>query len=326
MNVRVLSASDVAKALPMREAIEAMREAFASLAAGEAIVPERARIDVAEPPGTALFMPAYSAKAGAVTVKTVSLFPQNRERGLPLISGLVCVFDGETGSPRALLEAASLTAIRTGAVSGLATDLLASPDAETAAVFGAGTQGRTQLQAVCAVRPIRRAWVYDVSPAAAERFAREMAESLSIDVQVADCPTCALKESRIVCTATVSDRPVFADDAVLPGVHINAVGSYKRTVQEIPDETVARSWVVVDHRPAAMAEAGDILGPLDRKRITPDHIRAELGELVRGSVSPPGNGAVTLFKSVGVAVQDLFAAVVALRNAERMNLGTTISL
>ncbi len=325
--ILVLSSHDLRAALPMPDAVAAMRTAFAALARGEAVMPERLHIDVETPPGTALFMPCSLQTRGVMGIKTVTLFPENRGKGLPLLQGIYTLFDATTGSPVAMMDAAALTALRTGAVSGLATDILARPDASTAAVFGAGVQGRTQLAAVRAVRDIARAYVYDPSTEAARCFASEMAELLGIAIQPAASPADAVRDADVICAATVSESPVFDHGDLKSGVHINAVGSYKPHVQEIPAQTVANSLLVVDHRESALSETGDLIIPIESGLITADHIHAELGELVLGNAS--GRAApeeITLFKSVGVAVQDLIAAHTAMENARTAGAGQSVAL
>lgn len=325
--LRFLSGRDVAQALPMKEAVGVMKEAFRQLSAGEVVLPPRTHIEAAQPPGDVLFMPCYSPAAHRIGVKVVTLFGGNAALGLPRIQAIMVVLDAATGSPLAVMDAAALTAIRTGAASGAATDILARPQAAACAVFGAGPQAKTQLEAVCAVRPIRRAAVFDVTAEKAEAFAREMSAVLKIPVEPAPSPSDALAGADVVCTATVSSRPVFADGDLAPGVHVNAVGSYKPSVREIPGETVRRARVVVDHLAAALAEAGDLLIPMGQGLIGKEHIYAELGEIIggrkKGRESPDQ---VTLFKSVGVAVQDLAAADRALANAQRLNIGTELAL
>jgi ornithine cyclodeaminase/alanine dehydrogenase-like protein (mu-crystallin family) len=321
--LRFLSGRDVAQALPMREAIEAMREAFRQLAAGQVVLPPRTHIASTAPRGDALFMPSSLPADGRMGIKVVTIFGGNAAQGLPVIQAIMLVLDAATGSPLAVMDGTTLTAIRTGATSGLATELLARPDASVAALFGAGPQARTQLEAVCAVRPIREARVFDADAERATRLAREMAEQLGIPVTAAQSPADALAGAQVVCTATTSPVPVFADGDLAPGVHINAIGSYRPTVREIPGETVRRARVVVDHLPAALAEAGDLLIPMEEGLIGRDHVAAELGDIVLGR--KPGRLApdeTTLFKSVGLAVQDLAAAVRVLANAERLGLGS----
>ncbi len=311
----------------MRNAIAAMRSAMASLSAGECIVPERAHIDVPEHAGVALFMPSCMPCEKRMAVKVITLFDRNPERGLPRIQAVLLLFDASNGAPLAMMDGATLTAIRTGAGSGLATDLLARSDARTAAVFGSGPQARTQLEAVCCVRPILSARVFDPNGEAAASFAREMADRLAIPVAVSEGPREALDCADVVCTATISHTPVFDDADLLPGTHINAIGSYKPHVQEIPSATVSRARVVVDFRAGALTEPGDLLIPIAQGLFAPERIHAELGELVLGRKTGRLNEEeVTLYKSVGVAVQDLAAATSAVEEARRLGLGTEVSL
>ncbi len=317
-----LSSADVRRALPMSDAIEAMKQAFAELSAGNAIVPQRIHMPLPHAGGDVLFMPAAGIDAGQITMKIITLFEGNHAKGLPFIQAIVVLLDGEDGRPLAIMDGASLTAIRTGAASGAATDLLARADAETVAIFGAGAQAQTQLEAVCAVRPIVRASVYDGNTIAAVEFENEMSERLGIEVVAASSPAKNLAGADIVCTATTSHTPVFDDADLAPGVHINAVGSYKPNVREIPPETVVRARVVVDEVSAILEEAGDLLMPMHDGLISRDHIRAELGEIVLGQkVGRHDDAEITFFKSVGVAVQDLAAAGRILANARRDGLG-----
>jgi alanine dehydrogenase len=325
--IRILSRQDVRQALPMRQAIEAVKRAFAQLSTGQANVPLRVALDVPRHNGVTLFMPGYLSSDDQMAVKIVSVFNDNPSQGLPLIHALVIVVDAATGSPAAVMDGTYLTALRTGAASGAATDLLARPDAHTAAVFGAGTQGRTQLEAVCAVRPIHQAWVYDVAPHQAAAYAEEMSQRLSLPVRVAETPAQAVRQADVICTATTATSPVFADADVPPGAHVNAVGAYTPHMQEVPPATVLRARVVIDHRESSLAEAGDLLIPIEQGLMTEDHIYAELGEIAAGS--KPGRASpdeITLFKSVGVAVQDVAAASAVLEAAQRLGLGAEFAL
>ena len=323
----VLDAAAVRQALPMDAAIEAMRRAFAALSAGRAIMPMRSQISIRQHDGVSLVMPAFvdDAEGQSLAVKVVSLFDHNADRGLPHIQSAVLVLAPDTGQPLALLEGAALTAIRTGAASGLATDLLARPAVRTAAMLGAGVQARTQLEAVCAVRPIETVWVYDPDPAAVEAFILD-SFAAATDIRPASTPRQAVAEADVICAATTSRTPVFADTDLAAGVHINAVGSYQPDVREVPTETVVRARVFVDSREAALHEAGDLIQPIRQGAITADHILAELGELVLGRAAGRCSAAdVTLFKAVGVAVQDAVAAMEALDRAMRLGIGQTVS-
>jgi alanine dehydrogenase len=325
--MRILSREHVRQALPMRPAIEAMKGAFAQLSTGQADVPLRVALQVPRHNGVTLFMPGYLSADDRMAVKIVSVFNDNPARGLPLIHALVVVVDAATGEPVAVMDGTYLTALRTGAASGAATDLLARQDAHTVVVFGAGAQGRTQLEAVCAVRPIRQAWICDVAPERAAAYADEMGQRLALPVSVAETSAEAAALADVICTATTSSTPVFEDADVQPGTHINAVGAYTPQMQELPAETVVRAKVVIDHREASLAEAGDLLIPLSEGLITEDSIYAELGEIAAGQ--KPGRASpdeITLFKSVGVAVQDVAAASAVLEAARRQNLGIEIVL
>jgi ornithine cyclodeaminase/alanine dehydrogenase-like protein (mu-crystallin family) len=317
-----LSAAEVRRALPMSDAIDAMREAFLQLDKGSVTMPPRGRMDIPEHNGTLLLMPCQEGHSSRMSVKLVSLFTDNHKRNLPLIHSTVILSDAESGLPLAILDGASLTAIRTAAVCGLATRHLALPDAATAAIFGAGIQARSQLEALCTVRPIQQARVFDIEPAATAAFAREMRDKLEIDIQPAESARQALEDARIVCTATTASEAVFQDTDLAPGTHINAVGSYKPHVVEIPTATVSRARVVVDQRAAALEEAGDLLTPIRKGVITADHIRADLAEVVTGKVEGRTDAEqISLFKSVGLAVQDLYAAIRTVENARRQQLG-----
>lgn len=330
MKLRVLSQDDVRRAVSMAQAIEIVKGAFAQLSAGKAVVPIRTQLEIAQHEGVTLFMPAYLQESDDLGVKIVSVFPRNLEGGLPTIHALVAVVDAETGCPAAVMDGTYLTALRTGAASGAATDLLARPDARVAAVFGAGAQGRTQLEAVCQVRDIEKAWVYDVNREAAERYAEEMRERggrIPGDVIVASSPTEAVREADVLCTATTSKSPVFADADLKAGVHINAIGAFTPEMQEIPEETIKRARLVVDSRGACWAEAGDLIIPRQKGLISEDDIYAELGEIAAGTKrGRASDEEITFFKSVGNAVQDVSVARKVLEEANKLGLGLEVEL
>jgi ornithine cyclodeaminase len=329
MQLRVLTATDVREALPMAQAVAAMQEAFRQYSSGEADVPLRTRLEVPGQSGLTLIMPAYLRRTGDMAVKIVSVFSRNPERALPTILAAVLVIDSSSGQPLALLEGASLTALRTGAASGAATDALARPDSAVLAVFGSGAQARTQAEAVCTVRAIRQVWVYSLDPSGAQRMIEQLRghRPMPDDFRLAASPVEAAGQADVVCTATTSARPVFPDSALKAGAHINAIGSYTPEMQEIDPRTVQRARVVVDSRQAALAETGDLILPIRAGVITADHIHAELGEVLSGAA--PGRtdaDQITLFKSVGLAVQDAVAAGRALARAQELGLGQTVEL
>ncbi len=328
MKIKVFSEKDIRQAVPMERAIIVLKDAFIQLSAGKANVPLRSAIPVPAHSGQTLFMPAYLEGSGALGAKIVSVFPDNRKRDLPIIHALVILVDSSTGVPQAFLDGTYLTALRTGAVSGLATELLARKSARTAAIFGAGVQGRTQLEAICRVRRLEKVWVFDPNTRASENFVSEMktlGQPIPEAIFVARSSSQAIEEADIICAATTSSKPVFADSDLRPGTHINGVGSFTPEAQEIPAETVSRAKVIVDSRQASLAEAGDLMIPLRRGLIGPDHIYAELGQIAAGQL--PGRETrqeVTFFKSVGLAIQDIAVAALVLQEAEKSSLGMEV--
>jgi alanine dehydrogenase len=310
--IRHVTTGEIRRALTMPGAIRAVADALVQLSTGRALAPPRTSLEIAGFRTTALIMPAYLPGLKRIGLKLISLCEDNPAKGLPFAQALTIVMDAERGTPLAVLEAGYLTAVRTGAASGAATDVLARRDARVSAIFGAGVQGRTQLEAIAAVRPLRKAFVVDIDGRAAAAFAEEMSRTLGLDVEPADS-FMALREADIVSTATTSRGPVFRDGDLKAGLHINAVGSYKPDVREIPGETIRRAGLFVDERRGALEEAGDIIIPLREGLIDESHIRAEIGEVLAGL--KPGrrtDDEITVFKSVGNAVEDLAVAALVL--------------
>ena len=330
LKIKILSQKDVKQAVTMVEAISAVKDAFIQLSAREAVVPIRSQIPVAKDKGISLFMPAYLEKSNSLGAKIVSVFPDNPSINLPTISAVVVILDADTGRPQAILDGTFLTALRTGAASGVATDLLAKQDASTAAVFGAGTQGRTQMEAVCTVRSIEKIWIYDPDTSAADTCVQELKEKgapFPLDISTAGSPEQAAAHSDIICTATTSFLPVFRNEFIKPGVHINGVGSYTPEMQEIPAETVVRAKVFVDSVSASWEEAGDLIIPLQKGLIEKTHIRGELGEVALGKIAGRDSADdITFFKSVGIAVQDVAVAQIILQAADKLGLGLDVDL
>ena len=319
MKIRILTAKDVKAALPMPQAIEAVGRAFGQYSAGKAVVPLRTRLHTDK--GVTLLMPAYLQQTNELAVKLVSIYGDNPQRGLPTVTAMLVAFDSQTGVPLAIMDGDSLTALRTGAAGGLAAKLLARPDAARVTLFGAGVQGRSQLQAVMAVRDINAVTLVDVSQDAAAKLAAEIgAGPAALDVRVVTDPRKAIEGADIVIAATTTKTPLFDGRHLKPGTHVTGVGSFSPDMQEIDEHTVQRARVVVDSREACSAEAGDII---QSKAV----IDAELGEIVNGS--KPGRltaQEITFFKSVGMAAQDAVAAGAVLRNAETTGLGQIVSL
>lgn len=323
-----LTAADLQALVPMPDAIALMKAAFADLSAGRAYAPIRTPVPTPSRDAVTLVMPAAVPSVGGLGLKVVSVFPHNPRMGKKLIHGLVILIDPEDGTSLAVLDGTSLTALRTGAVSGAATDLLALPDARVLAVFGSGAQAVTQVQAVCAVRPIEEIRVYSRSPEHVLAFIERMFltdDTIAARMRPVATPAEALRGAQIVCTATTAIAPLFADGLIEPGTHLNAVGAYTPAMQEVPPETVARAYVVVDQTAAAWEEAGDLIKARDAGLF--DGVTTELGAIING-VAPGRTDAnqVTLFKSVGNAVQDIAVARHAVDVARERNIGQEIAL
>ncbi len=310
----------------MSDAIEAMRRGFSALSLGEANVPLRTFIPLEGFEGSALFMPAYSRAEGSYAIKVASIHKGNTARGIDAVQALVTLFDAETGRVVAIMEGKTITAIRTGAGSGLATDLLARADSRVAVIFGSGVQARSHLEAVCCARDIKLAYCISRSLENAQAFASEMSAELAIEVRATN-DTGVVKEADVICTTTTATEPILFADQLKNGAHINAVGTHRPSDAEIAADIVTTAKIVVDYRDACLVEAGDLIRPIEAGLMIKDHIFAELGEIAAGQ--KPGrenNDEITVFKSVGNAIQDLVAATTAVKNARRLGLGTTVQL
>lgn len=330
MKLKIISGEEVNQAVTMAEAIEAVKKSFIQLSEGKAEIPLRSSVEVKENKGVCLFMPAYLAESNALGMKIVTVFPENQKKNLPTVLAAVFVLDSETGQPLAMIEGSSLTALRTGAASGVATDLLAREEARVVAIFGAGQQAYTQLEAVCTVRSIQKVLVYDIIREKSETFVKEMKSRgapIPSDMAAADSPSQALSETDIICTATTSHQPLFADEDLQAGVHINGIGSYTPEMAEIPPQTVVRSKVIVDSFQASLAEAGDLIIPIEKGLISREDIHGEIGEVASGKIAGrETDKELTFFKSVGVAVQDVATAALILRRCQALGLGCSVDI
>jgi ornithine cyclodeaminase len=321
--MRILTANDVRAAVDMRAAIDAVRAGFIALSVGRAHVPLRNVLETSG--GVLLTMPAYIEGAPISAVKVVTFCADNPARGLPSVLATVLVTDAQTGAPLALMDGRVLTALRTGAASGLATDLLALPGASVLAVIGAGVQARTQIEAVCAVRPIDEIRLFSLS--GAEKMAGELRSPCRrAQVIVTESASEAIRGAHIVIAATDSATPVVHRADLMPGAHINGIGSFTPQMQEVAADVVTAARVVVDHRASAWVEAGDLIIPRDQGLITENHIYAEIGEIAAGVKTGRANEQeITFFKSVGNAVQDAALAQRVLAAADERGLGTVIA-
>ena len=319
MNVRVLDEETVRRLLPMRECIDVMADALASLARGEVHNPLRFIVRPSGEESLLALMPAHrGGEQPAYALKTLAIFPSNAARGLDLHQGFVALFDGETGETRALMNAGGITAVRTAAVSGVATRLLARDDARTLAILGTGIQARAHLEAMQAVREFDRIVVWGRTPG---RF------SDLDEVEEVSSPEEAVRAADVLVTATSAPEPVVRREWVKPGVHVNAVGASLPTTRELDTQTIADASLFVDRRESTLNESGDFLLAQRDGAVGPQHIKAEIGELVLGTATGRRSpDEITVFKSLGLAVEDLAAAEYVLARAEAENAGAVVSL
>jgi ornithine cyclodeaminase/alanine dehydrogenase-like protein (mu-crystallin family) len=297
--LRVIGAEELRARLPMAAAVDALEDAFRTLDPSGG--PLRTRVET--PQGSLLLMPAFGRSG--VGVKLVSITPANPERGLPFIHASYVLFDADTQAPEAVLDGSALTALRTAAVSGLATRFLSREEARRLVIFGAGVQARAHLETMCAVRPVTDLVVVSRSRGAAEALVEEgLARGLAARLGQPE----AVREADLVCTCTTAEEPLFHGSWLPAGAHVNAVGSYRPQTRELDTETVRRARVVVETREVALEEAGELLIPILEGAIEAGHISADLAETVRGADVRRSSDEVTVFKSVGMAFEDLVVA------------------
>lgn len=323
----LLTKDDVVRVLDMRDCIDVVEKAFAELASGTAVLP--LRIGITPPDGVSLYMPAYLKQMEALACKVVTVYKNNPARHkLPTTIGKVLLQDPATGEVTCIMDGGYLTAVRTGAVSGVATKYLArSAKGQVAGIIGAGVQARMQLWAMATVRELSRAYVYDVSADALSAFVREMSAKLGIEIRAANSPAQIAAEADIICTASSSSTPVFDGSLVKPGTHINGIGSHAPSTRELDTAIIKRSKVVADSLEACLKEAGDIMIPLKEGAIPETHLYAELGEIVLGRKPARTNAQeITLFKSNGLAIQDAAAAKLVYDRARQAKIGQDVAL
>lgn len=325
----LLSQKDVQSVLTMEDCLSAVETAFAELARGKAIMPQRSVIRIAEQKGIFLGMPAFiGGDMKALGLKVVTVYPDNpSQHKLPTTLGTLMLCDPTTGKVMAIMDAGFMTAMRTGAASGVATKHLSRGDSRTCVVFGAGVQAKKQLVAVGIVRSLEKAYVIDVIPEAREGFAKEMGAELGIELVPTEDVEGAVGDADIIITASSSHEPVFDGNWMKPGTHINNIGSHTPDARELDTTTVRRSKFVADLKEANLAEAGDILIPIKEGAVTEDHIYASLGEIIIGAKPGRENPEeITVFKSCGLAIQDVSTALAVYSAARQKGVGTEVEL
>ena len=323
--VLILNHGGVKAALDMPDVVRAVEQAFVELSSGRAIMPQRLTISTSG--GTSFYMPGYLERSNALACKVVSVYNDNPSRGLASTVGTVLLQDPETGAVIAMMDGAYLTAVRTGAASGVATKYLArDEDGMVASVIGAGAQGKMQLRAMATVRELSAAIVYDLSDSAATEFRADLEPELEIAITCADSVEQVL-EADIVCTATTSSTPLFNGGRIRPGTHLNAVGAHGPKARELDTVAIANSKLVVDSKIAATKESGELLIPVSEGLLTTTDIHAELGEIITGELfGREDDSEITVFKSNGLAVQDAVTARLAYNKAINAGLGVEIDI
>lgn len=326
MKILILNHDEVVRLLPMKECIALMREALVKLARGEVYMPLRMIVRPPDAKGGMGLMPSYlSGEGAAYGLKTVCVFPGNPALGKDAHQGAVMLFSAETGELQAMMNASAITAIRTAAVSGVATDLLARADSRKLAIVGAGVQARTHLQAMSEVRSIERCRIVSRKLEHARQLVDEMSGRFSFPLEVVGSVAEAVDGADVIVLATNSKEPVVRREWISTGAHLNVVGSSSPLAREVDTATVAASALFVDRRESTLNEAGDYLFAAKEGAIGPDHIRAELGELLTGEKSGRNSAEeITLFKSLGLAVEDLASAAYLYTKAEESNAGTWV--
>ena len=324
MKILLLSRQEVQSSLSMEGAIAQVKKAFIALSKGEVIAPLRTNLKNEK--GTLLYKPAFLKNPQIFGMKAVSVFPKNLQENLPVTTGLMLLNCAKTGLPLALLDAEWLTALRTGAASGVATDAFANSEAKIAAIIGAGGQAPTQIKGVCSVRNIEEFYIFSLNIQESQKLAKQM--QTKVNAKLIPCENQnMLKKCQIICTATTSPKAVFDDKYIQNGTHINGIGSFTPQMAEIPPNSWARANIIVDERKACLAEAGDLLQAIKKGKVEKDSKLVEIGEILSKKETLQSKGKeITIFKSVGNAAQDIICASQILENAKKRNLGKWVSL
>jgi alanine dehydrogenase len=326
MKTLIIGQDDVVRLLPMEECIALMEQTFVRLAASGAVIYPRSKVEIDDQKILG-FMPAYFPAIDKAGIKVTTVYPGNSGTKYHVHQGAVLLFETENGFLQAVLDAAEITTIRTGAASGLATKLLARENAGDLAVIGAGTQGSCHLEAMMKVRSIRKVKVYDYFPARAAEFARREALVHKIDIEVSSTVQEAVEKADLICIATPAREPVLRGEWLSPGVHINSVGFGGPASRELDTDLLSRARIFVDYRETILHDCGDLLLPLKAGEIKECSILGGLGDILAGSVEGRVKADdITLFKSAGVAVQDLAVADYVYQKALKQGAGCSVTL
>ena len=327
MELLILNQAQVQELLPVGECMDVMAAVLKSLAEAKVGMPLRSVMWLPDKRGAIGMMPSYALDLNIMGLKIISVFPGNHGTDYDSHQGAVMLFETGHGRPLALVDASAITAIRTPAVSALATRLLARKDAGDLAILGSGIQARGHLEAMLQVRPIRRVRVWSLPLDQARQFAAASSKRLGIQVEAMNTSHDAVNGADIICTVTAAPEPVLFGKSILDGAHINAIGACVPTTRELDTAAVVKSRLYVDRRESTMNESGDFLIPKKEGTITDSHILGEIGEILTGKVSGrQSEKEVTLFKSLGLAVEDLAAAHYVYQKALAKKIGTMVEL
>ena len=326
MKLLVLNQSEIEHLLPMQDCIDVMTQALIALAKGQVHLPLRMVVRPPEAVGVMALMPAHIAGGNAALgVKVINVFNGNPAKGKDSHQGAVLLFDAETGEPLAMMNASAITAIRTAAISGVATRLLAREDAGDLAIIGSGVQARSHLAAMTCVRLIRRVRVTSRQFEHAQRFAAQMQPHYTFPIEALAAIEAVVRDADVIVTATSSSDPVIQREWITPGAHLNVVGASQPHAREIDTATMAASSLFVDRRESTLNESGDYLQAARDGAIGPEHIRAEIGEVLIGAKAGRTRpDEITLFKSLGLAVEDVASAAHLYQQAQKNSAGTWV--
>jgi ornithine cyclodeaminase len=320
----VINSATVRELYPIADAIPGMEQALVRFSDGRLYQHPRVTFEPPGEGGKILLMPAMSG--GTVGLKVLSMFPRAAERGLPGVQGIVLLIDAVHGEPLAVIDGTAVTEIRTAAVSALATDAMAPPDAQTLGIIGAGAQARSHLAGLATLRGWKSIRIFSRTIARAEELAAWAAESVGLAVEVAGSAADAVRDANVICTVTSASEPVLDDaDVASHGTHINAVGAFGASWRELPTALMARSRIVVDSREAALSEAGDVLVPIEEGVLSPAAIAGELGDVLAGRVPGRVGDELSVFKSLGLPIEDAVACEEIYRRAVERGMGEQIA-
>lgn len=323
----ILSEKEIQSLVDIEELTQALERAHIQYSTGKAVMPVRLVVPLPEIKGRITSMPGYLGEDKALGMKVVTYFPENPQRGLPIILATIMLYSAETGKLVALMDGAYITAIRTACASVMAARALANPETPLMAILGAGVQARAQIRALTQTRQISEIRVYDVVEASARRLKEELEKEVGVKIKTVESPLEAVRNADLIVTVTTATEPILRADWLKPGVHINAIGSHRPDLREIDATTLARSKIVVDSREAIMAECGDILLAIKEKAITASSVQAEIGEVLAGK--KPGRTSPderTLYKAVGIAIQDVATASLIYHKALQQKVGTHVEI